>query len=40
MCLKTPSPELLQEEKQIQITINNYIEQFKHLKFNAGAGAE
>ena len=39
MCLKTPSPELLEEEKQIQITINNYIDQFKHIKFNAGAGA-
>ncbi len=39
MCLKTPSPELLEEEKQIQVTINNYIDEFKHIKFNAGAGA-
>ena len=39
MCLKTPKTELLEEEKQIQVTINNYIDEFKHIKFNAGAGA-
>ena len=39
MCLKNPSAELLEEEKQIQVTINNYIDEFKHIKFNAGAGA-
>lgn len=39
MCLKTPSAELLEEEKQIQVTINNYIDEFNHIKFNAGAGA-
>lgn len=39
MCLKTPSPELLEEEKQIQNTINSYIDEYRHIKFNAGAGA-
>lgn len=39
MCLKTPSAELLEEEKQIQVAINNYIDEFRHIKFNAGAGA-
>ena len=29
MCLKTPKTELLEEEKQIQVTINNYIDEFK-----------
>jgi DNA helicase-2/ATP-dependent DNA helicase PcrA len=39
MCLKNPSAELLEEEKQIQVTINNHIDNFSHIKFNAGAGA-
>lgn len=39
MCLKNPSAELLEEEKQIQITINSHIDEFNHIKFNAGAGA-
>jgi DNA helicase-2/ATP-dependent DNA helicase PcrA len=39
MCLKTPSAELLEEEKQIQVTINSHIDNFSHIKFNAGAGA-
>jgi len=39
MCLKTPIPELLEEETRIQVTINSYIDEFKHIKFNAGAGA-
>lgn len=39
MCLKTPSTELLEEEKQIQVSINSYIDEFNHIKFNSGAGA-
>jgi DNA helicase-2/ATP-dependent DNA helicase PcrA len=39
MCLKNPSAELLEEEKQIQITINSHIDNFSHMKFDAGAGA-
>lgn len=39
MSLKTPNLQLLEEEKEIQRTINNYIDEFKHIKFNAGAGA-
>lgn len=39
MCLKNTSAELLEEEKQIQVTINNHIDNFSHIKFNAGAGA-
>jgi len=39
MCLKNPSAELLEEEKQIQVIINNHIDNFSHIKFNAGAGA-
>lgn len=39
MCLKTLLPELLEEEKQIQIAINSHIDDFSHIKFNAGAGA-
>lgn len=39
MCLKNPSSELLEEEKQIQITINSHIDNFSHMKFDAGAGA-
>lgn len=39
MCLKTPLPELLEEEKQIQVSINSHIDEFNHIKFNAGAGS-
>lgn len=39
MCLQTPSLQLLEEEKQIQNNLNNYIDTFQHIKFNAGAGA-
>ncbi|MEV9615370.1 ATP-dependent helicase [Aliarcobacter butzleri] len=39
MCLKNPSAELLEKEKQIQVIINNHIDNFSHIKFNAGAGA-
>lgn len=39
MCLKNISNELVEKEAQIQDTINNYINEFKHIKFNAGAGA-
>ena len=28
---KNPSPELLEEEKQIQVTINNHIDNFNHI---------
>jgi DNA helicase-2/ATP-dependent DNA helicase PcrA len=39
MCLKNPSQELLETEKQVQVDINNSIDNFEHIIFNAGAGA-
>lgn len=39
MCLQTPSPQLLEEEKELQNSLNIYIDTFQHIKFNAGAGA-
>ncbi|OCL81640.1 UvrD-helicase domain-containing protein [Arcobacter porcinus] len=39
MCLKNPSEKLLETEKQVQIDINNSIDAYEHLIFNAGAGA-
>lgn len=39
MCLKKESEELLEEEKLVQVEINNCIDEFKNIKFNAGAGA-
>jgi len=39
MCLQNPSEELIESEKQVQLDINNAIDNFEHLIFNAGAGA-
>lgn len=39
MCLKKEAKELLKEEKLVQVEINNCIDEFKNIKFNAGAGA-
>lgn len=39
MCLQRESKELLEEEKLVQVEINNCINEFKNIKFNAGAGA-
>ncbi|WP_424686077.1 MAG: UvrD-helicase domain-containing protein [Halarcobacter ebronensis] len=39
MCLSIVSEELVEEEKQIQVTINQSIDDFRHIIFNAGAGA-
>jgi DNA helicase-2/ATP-dependent DNA helicase PcrA len=39
MCLKNISDELVEKEIQVQKTINNHIDNLKHIKFNAGAGA-
>ncbi len=39
MCLENPSQQLLEEELEIQTEINNSIDEFKYIKFNAGAGA-
>lgn len=39
MCLQNPSQELLKAEKQVQTGINNSIDNFEHIIFNAGAGA-
>jgi DNA helicase II / ATP-dependent DNA helicase PcrA len=39
MCLKNPSNELLETEKQVQVDINSSIDAYEHLIFNAGAGA-
>ncbi|OCL85532.1 ATP-dependent DNA helicase PcrA [Aliarcobacter thereius] len=39
MSLKNLNPQLLEEEEKIQKIINKHIDEFKHIKFNAGAGA-
>ena len=39
MCLQNPLQELLESEKQVQQDINNSIDNFEHIIFNAGAGA-
>lgn len=39
MCLSIVSTELLEEEKQIQNVLYHHIDNFSHIKFNAGAGA-
>lgn len=39
MCLKIPKEDLLVEELQIQKDINNSIDEYQDIKFNAGAGA-
>ncbi len=39
MCLQNPLQELLESEKKVQLDINNSMDNFEHLIFNAGAGA-
>ncbi|MFY9073697.1 UvrD-helicase domain-containing protein [Malaciobacter mytili] len=39
MCLRNLSQEFLTSEKQVQLNINDSIDNFEHLIFNAGAGA-
>ncbi len=39
MCLKNPSQDFLETEKQVQVDINSSIDNYEHIIFNAGAGA-